>query len=275
MVEAVARKVEDLERQDSLAAYRTDPCAYAENVLHVHWTDAQQHIARLLLTPPYRVLVKASHNVGKSFLAAGLVNWWYDTFSPSAVITTAPTREHVKSILWREIRRQRRAAGLGGFPGPKDAILGDVNSDHFALGLSCESGEAYQGRHLPYMLFIMDESVGVDAVFWEATKSMWQPVAGHAWLAIHNPTDTSSQAYQEEMGDGWHVVTMSALDHPNIRATLAGQMPPYPGAVSMAQFQEWIRDWTTPIQPEERRSTDISWPPRVCPCCQGRGEVDE
>lgn len=250
----------ELERRTQFDAYRRDPCAYASEVLRVAWWSKQQEIARLLLEPPYKVLVKASQSVGKSYLAGGLTNWWYDTFEPSAVITTAPTREHVQDVLWREVRQQR--GRRGGFAGPRKPELGDIYSGHYAKGMSCDSGESFQGRHLKHMLFIFDEAVRIAPIFWEATKGMFDPGGHHAWLAIFNPTDTSSQAYQEEFTDGWHVVTMSALDHPNITAALASQAPPYPGAVSLGQVNEWVRDWCTPIASGEARATDLNWPPQ-------------
>jgi hypothetical protein len=243
-----------------LAGKYTDPCDYATKVLKVGWTDKQKEIARALLSPPYKVLVKASHGVGKTFLAASLVNYWYDSFDPSAVITTAPTARDVRDLLWREVRLQRDRRG--GFAGAAAPVLGRVESDHYAKGFTAATGESFQGRHQERMLFIFDEAVGVDAIFWETTKSMFDPSGKHAWLVIFNPTDTSSQAYQEEAsGEGWHVVTMSALEHPNVGAALAGEQPPYPGAVSLAQLHEWVRDWCTPIDKGEARATDLEWPP--------------
>src|SRR5262245_7954298 len=72
---------------DPLHNYRTDPAAYARDVLGVQWWQKQAEIAALLLQPPYRVLVKAAHSVGKTYLAAGLVSWFFRCFAPSAVIT--------------------------------------------------------------------------------------------------------------------------------------------------------------------------------------------
>jgi hypothetical protein len=46
--------------------YRKRPVEYCKNRLGVKLTDAQAEIARLLVQPPYKVLVRASHNVGHS-----------------------------------------------------------------------------------------------------------------------------------------------------------------------------------------------------------------
>ena len=91
-----------------LTQYQTDPASYAVEVLKVIWWQKQIEIAQALLTPPHRVLVKACHKVGKTHLAGGLVNWWYDCFDPGLALTTAPTERQVKDLLWKEVRVQRR-----------------------------------------------------------------------------------------------------------------------------------------------------------------------
>ena len=59
---------------------------------------------------------------------------------------------------------------------------------------------------------------------------MFDASLGHAMLAIFNPTDTTSQAYQEDArcddayGDPrWHRFRLSCLNHPNIAAELQGR----------------------------------------------------
>lgn len=246
---------------DPAAGYPADPVAYMREVLHADPWRVQEEIARALLTPPYKCLVKACHGVGKTWLAAALTSWWFDSFrESSAVITTAPTARDVRDLLWTEVRRQRRKAGRGGFRGAQAPELYE-SEEHYAKGFTAATGESFQGRHFKRMLFVFDEAVGIDAVFWETTKSMFQADGSHGWLVIGNPTDTSSQMYAEDMGGGWHTVTMSAVDHPNLAAQLAGGPAPYPGAVSLEQFTTWLADWCDPIPAEEATALDLEWPP--------------
>jgi len=241
-------------------------------VLGVNPWVKQREISRLLLTPPYKVLVKASHSVGKTWLAAALTSWWFDTHPEnSAVITTAPTARDVKDLLWMEVRRQRRGARVPGldadFIGDKAPEMGD--GDRFAKGFTANTGESFQGRHFRHMLFIFDEAIGVDPIFWETVKGMFQADGNHAWLAIFNPTDTSSQAYAEEMMTGldglpaWHPLTMPATEHPNVLEELAGRPQPYPGAVSLAQLDTWVAEWCEPIGAGEADPAqgDFEWRP--------------
>ncbi len=236
--------------------YRTDPLGYAENVLGVTWWHKQQEIAELLLTPPYRVLAKACHNVGKTHVAGGLVNWFYDSFDPGIALTTAPTDRQVNDLLWKEVRVQR--GDRGGFPGPKKARL-ESSPDHFAHGFTARDGDSFQGHHSEHMLIVFDEAVGVAPVFWETAESMFSG-EGHAWLAIFNPTDTSSQAYAEELTGGWHTVSLSALEHPNITAELAGLPPPFPAAIRLARLEDRLKAWCQPVNGTPK-PTDIEWPP--------------
>lgn len=244
------------ERTDGI--YAADPVGYVREVLGVQWWHKQEEIARSLLTPPYRTLVKACHKVGKTYLGGGLVNWWYDSFDPGLVLTTAPTDRQVRDLLWKEVRVQR--GQRGGFRGPKMPRL-ESTPDHFAHGFTARDGDSFQGNHSPHTLIIFDEAVGVGSEFWETAESMFN--TGSAWLAIFNPTDTSSQAYVEELSGNWHVISMSVLEHPNIAAELAGLPAPFPSAIRMARVDTLIRKWCRQLGPAEQRlATDIEWPPQ-------------
>jgi hypothetical protein len=237
--------------------YAHDPAAYAREVLGVQWWSKQVEIAEALLEPPYRVLVKASHSMGKTHLGGGLVNWWYDSYDPGLTLTTAPTDRQVHDLLWKEVRVQR-GFERGGFPGPQKARL-ESAPDHFAHGFTARDGDAFQGHHAEHMLIVFDEAVGIAPAFWETAESMFGG-EGHAWLAIFNPTDTSSQAYAEELTGNWRTISMSALEHPNIAAELAGLPPPFPAAMRLSRLQDLLKAWTTPVQGRQR-PTDIEWPP--------------
>lgn len=237
--------------------YRDDPVGYAADVLKVDWWAKQQEIARLARTPPYRVLVKASHSVGKSHLAGGLVNWWYDTHDPGVCLTTAPTARQVRDVLWKEVRRQR--GGRGGFPGPKIPRL-ESSPMHFAYGFTAGNATAFQGQHEAAVMILLDEAVGVHREIWEGADSMTQGVE-YCIIAFANPTDTASEFYGREQAGGWHVVHIPCFEHPNIAAELAGLPAPYPSAVRLAWLQERLDEWADPIAPGDEQATDIEWPP--------------
>lgn len=66
--------------------------------------------------------------------------------------------------------------------------------DHYAKGYTAGNDVSFQGRHDSRMVFIFDEAAGVAPGFWETTKTMWKPELRHIWLAILNPTTTTTQA---------------------------------------------------------------------------------
>jgi hypothetical protein len=226
----------------------------------------QEDIARAVLKPPYKVKVPSAHNTGKTFLAAVLVNWWYDSFDPGIVITTAPTERDVVDLLWAEVRAQRERAGLPcHFIGPRAPEM-RTSEWHWAKGFTARKGQSFQGRHHGRMLFVFDEDEGVDAIYWTATKSMFRPEEGHAWLAIGNPTTSNSPGALEEQSldrfgnPAWWVRQLSALDHPNLEDQRNGQPPRIPNAVTLAQVDQWVSDWCEPVPAGEQLATDIQWP---------------
>src|SRR2546421_623271 len=77
----------------------TDPVGYANHVLKVQLTPDQETILRHLLIPPCRVDVPSGNDTGKTFVAAVAVCWWFDSFNPGVVYSTAPRYEHVVNVL--------------------------------------------------------------------------------------------------------------------------------------------------------------------------------
>ena len=259
-------------READPRAYALRPVAFAEEVLGVTTlTDDQKRILCLLHEPPFRVLVPSAHDVGKTFVAAVATLYWFYSFDPGLVLTTAPTEKDVIDLLWAEIRllcARARVPLAPPFVGPKAPEIYD-HADHYAKGYVSRQGQEFQGRHRPRMLFIKDEANNVEALHWLTTRTMFDPSLGHAELAIFNPTKTTTQAYQEDVADSdpdgrprWSRVRLSALDHPNVLRELRGEAKPIKGAVSVSMIDDWVAEWTTPLGPGEvPRATDIEWRP--------------
>lgn len=253
----------------ALAKYLRDPSGYARDILHGSPTQQQDEIANLLLVYPYRVKVPSGHNVGKTFMAAWLVNWWYDTRDPSVVITTAPTQRDVVDLLWTEIRLQRQRAGLPmQFVGPRAPEM-RTSEEHYAKGYTARLGQSFQGRHRANMLFVFDEDEGVDAPYWITAETMFQADGTHGFLCIGNPTTNTSRSALEEMATDkqgnpkWRIRRLSALDHPNIKKQLDGEPPGIPSAVTLEQVDQWVTDWCEPVPAGEQQVTDIEWRPET------------
>lgn len=252
--------------ESPFAHYRGRPVDYIREVLKQDLWSKQEETCHLLHQWPYKVFVKSCHKTGKSHLSACLISYFYDCYNPSLTISTAPSKEAVTDQLWRQVRILRGNVGLGGFTGPTACELWSGH-DHWAKGLTTAKPESFQGRHQEYMLFVIDEAIGVEPWVFDVIRSMFKQEGKHFLLAIGNPTDTSSQMYVEELATdlegnpAWHVVSMSALDHPNLSAQLAGEEPPFPAAVSLEQFRSWLADWCEPITQAEVMPGDVEFPP--------------
>jgi hypothetical protein len=258
--------------------YRNDPVGFIREVLGVTLTADQKEIAEAAKRGG-RIKVNSGHGIGKSFVAACLALWWFYTRDAAVIVTTAPTERDVIFILWTEIRLLHRKSKVPlpeFFIGPRAPEMFD-NEEHWAKGYTANKGEAFQGRHRESMLFIFDEAEGLDPVYWDTTTTMFQKDMDHLWVAIGNPTTTSSQSYLEDLAvdlngePKWKIYTLSALNHPNVIAQLNGLPPPVPNAVTLGQVEDWFGQWCTLVPKEDRKPTDIEWPPiQACKTCKGQ-----
>jgi hypothetical protein len=235
-------------------------------------------MGRGLLEAPYRVLAPSANSQGKTSGSAALSLWWFCTRSPAIIRTTAPKFDQVRDLLWKEIRRLARRLKTP-LPFLPKACRIERSEDDYAVGATATGESGWKGHHGPNQLFIFDEATDVADEFWTATETMFQP-PGHAWLAIFNPTSTSSRVYLEfsrvdsagRRGEApaWNVVRMSALDHPNLEAELKGLPPVVPDAMRAARFGELLAAWSTVVDadptipvgsPGGPEAGDVVWPP--------------
>ena len=215
------------------------PVAFAREVLGVELWDKQVEVLNAL-TEHRRVAVKAGNGLGKGFCAAVAVLWFIHAHQDAAIaLTTAPTFRQVRHILWRQIRRLYRPAAktLGG-----DMLRTrwDLDDNRYALGLSADGADQFQGFHSPNMLIVVDEAEGVGEEIYEAIESIMTSV-GPLLLLIGNPTSMSGafrRAFHEERGI-YRPVTISALESPNVQA---GQIV-IPGLTTSQWVEERRQIW--------------------------------
>ncbi len=255
LIESELARYHELDADDAAGCgqYRLEPARYVQERLGVELHAQQQQIARALIEHK-RVLVQAGNGPGKTFVAASLVNWFYDCYSPGITLTTAPTQPQVEDLLWKEIRMLRR--DKSGFQ-PRAPRLADADN-HFAVGYTARDYNAFQGRHERNLFLVFDEATGIDAQFWDAGEGMMTSDNCY-WLVLLNPTDITSYAYEAALAGKFHVITLSAFEHPNILAELEGRPAPYPAAVRLKWVEERINEWCSPIQSQDATATDFEW----------------
>lgn len=219
------------------AIYRDDPVGFFNNVLDYELWSKQREICDALIAYD-RVAVKSCHQSGKSFTCGGIVPWWIAVHPPkeAIVVTTAPTFQQVRAILWREINRAHARGKLIGYTNQTEWLI-DNELVAFGRKPQDEDPTAFQGIHARYLLVVVDEACGVVRNMFIAAESL-AANKGAKILAIGNPDDPSSEfARICKPGSGWHTITISAFDTPN----LTGE--PVSETVSQVLVsREWVED---------------------------------
>src|ERR1035441_7543423 len=171
--------------EESLAAdeYQNDPAKFCRQELSFAPGGKQREILEAVRDHP-RVTVRSCHGVGKTAVAARAVLWFLATHENSRVITTAPTWSQVEQLLWREIRSAVATAHANGtgkmFPPSQVAKL-ELSNRWFALGLSTNEPERFQGHHSNHLLLVVDEASGVDERIFQAAEGFLTAEGGAAF----------------------------------------------------------------------------------------------
>lgn len=251
------------QKQDfDYSIYKGYPCEFARDILGTTWWKKQCYIAHLAETQK-KILVRASHMVGKSYMLSGycIYNWRTEPILRGTVLS--PTLSLTKDVIFSQIRKY-----MGQDPdviGTASPTLYNSNTPEKVLkGISASEAVAIQGRHTEGIaLLIIDEATGIPAEYWESLESISHGGAGSRWICAYNPIDPSSMVAQLENNPDWKVVVISALEHPNIRYYDNDPDDPYvpiPGAITGPYFNALMRTLSSPISQSEAKATDIRLP---------------
>ena len=193
--------------------------------------------------------VRSGHGVGKSMSAGFCVIDFLANNPGSRVITTAPTWRQVEKILWKEIGVLHEAGSRTEIMLPSGAvwkpIIGrcsgtqwTIAKDWFALGLSTNQPEAFQGIRGRRTLVVFDEASGVPDEFYEAAQGI---LTGEhdRMLAIGNPTRNHGWFYDVFHQPGersrWSLVH---IDCERLPWVMRREPPPAPGLTTW----QWVED---------------------------------
>ena len=213
--------------------YAEDPVGFVKNVLDFHPWSKQREMMEAVRDHP-RVTVRSCHGVGKTATAARIALWFLASHPDSRVITTAPTWAQVEQLLWREIRSAVGAAHARGkaamFP-PANTTKLEMAERWFAIGLSTNEPERFQGHHADHLLLVVDEASGVDERIFQAAEG-FLTAEGAKVLLIGNPTRVGGQFHRSFTTERarWHQITVNVFDSPNytgenVPAEVARAMP--------------------------------------------------
>lgn len=219
------------------ADWTRDPVGWvAETQPRVHLWSRQREVMEAVRDHK-QVAVKACHSSGKSYVAAEVIAWWVDSHpvGESVVVTSAPTGHQVKAILWKEMNRLHRSAGLRGRMNLTEWYDDENELVAFGRKPSDQEPTAFQGFHAKYVLVVLDEACGIPESLWDAAASLASNEYGRV-LAIGNPDDPEAYFAKVFQTDAWHQITISAFDTPN----LTDEEVPEPVALSLIS-EGWVR----------------------------------
>lgn len=268
--------------QPPFAEYADNPVGFVHNILGIRILTTEQIQILESIRDNQETNVQAAHGVGKSFDSAIAVLYWVFAVGGLA-ITTAPTEDQVKQILWSEIRRMydRNKHKLGGNRGE---LFLKYSESARAYGFTSRNydSNSFQGKHAEKLLLIQDEACGITEEIDDGFQScltgsdnrglrIGNPIKGggpfekacartHIRIPVWNHPNVA-WAY-EKNSDGIHVlkaeVAIAILNH-NGDVLPQSQWPKWcqrdviPGAVSVA----WIE------KARKRGETSAFWQSRV------------
>ena len=251
-----------------------DPVKFAK-LFWPHYTiyDKQREIL-YSLRDNYETIAVAGNKLGKDFITALGILWFFSSRRPARVTATSPNAPQLDKILWGEIRRHVESAV---HPLPIE-IMGDMTMyqrDKFKKrvplceveGKVTQKGEAVLGKHAdrtakgePTTLFVVDEASGCDDTSYDMADT-W----AHRILIIGNPFPCVNfffkgveEGDKEGLPETKHlynmqrkVIKITAEDSPNVqlgRAEEAAGLPIsheiiIPGLLTYAELLQREEQW--------------------------------
>jgi hypothetical protein len=236
-------------------SYEGRPVEFAREVLGATPWERQEAILNALRDHS-RVTVCSAHGIGKTWVGAAATLWFLYTREPVIVLTTAPTHRQVKEVLWREIRRQhRRMFENSRLPEEWLSQRGEVREtalrlaeDRYALGLTTDEPDRFQGFHSPHVLVIVDEASGVEEPIFDAIDGVLTGAEARL-LLIGNPLHSAGRFYDSHRKGTWKRFSISAKESPNVKGRnlriVAERERPaeFPGLVTARWVWERRQDW--------------------------------
>lgn len=249
---------------------QADLGAWVEAATGATLWSVQERIATATSAYRARVAVPSSTSSGKSFLAARLALAFFDAYTPGApcdrcaggcggskVITLASTFEHLRDVLWGEMRlaytlMADRGILLPGRMGVGQALRLDDGPDHLIFGASPSQAERLQGFHGSHVLVVGDEATALPE---EVTQGLVSSLStGDArMLLIANPTTPDTWFAQQARSERTTTIKITAWDTPLFTGEAVPDgayllSPDYLDELTAAGMGPGTYDYTTKIE---------------------------
>jgi len=226
-----------------------DPEKYATH----EWDGTREPIWEIFksLSNQEWVGVEAATGVGKTYIAPLVIFWFLDCFDRALVVTTAPKKSQLKSVLWKEIEKR-----FGDFKKihprseiyaePKIQVIADDKdfADWKLIGevagveAGAEVATKMAGQHAPNMLFVLEEASGISQPIYNAVVNTCT-ASNNLIFAIGNPNSTDDVLHRHCTMGGVKHIRISGFDHPNL---VTGQEI-IQGAVSASSIERRLKEY--------------------------------
>jgi len=192
-----------------------NPDRFIEKIFGDSLWEMQRDISRSLQDYK-RVSIKSCHGSGKTWLAARIALQFLYSHPNSKVITTAPSFRQVTDILWRELANAWNKANgdykvLGG---SLSTTKLNIDDEWFALGLSTNEPDRFQGFHAENILLVCDEASGIKEEIYTASEGILSS-GNSRELLIGNPTNITGTFHRSFELPNYKTFHISAFDTPN------------------------------------------------------------
>jgi phage terminase large subunit len=199
-LEREAEKRQLSQRQQTAAndftRYRDAPVSFVREILGAEPWQRQIEIMEAVAREP-QVSVRSCNGAGKTLCAAWVVLWFLYTRPGAIAVTTAPTANQVKNLLWRRMRDAFTSAKVA-LPGRCLTQLLEIETNWYALGIATDKEVNFQGPHSPSgVLFVGDEASGLEPwIFTAMEGGMTEP--GAKMFLIGNPNSAAGYFYESQ-----------------------------------------------------------------------------
>lgn len=190
------------------------------------------------------ISVDGGHNWGKTKIAGGLGSHFFDVYEDAIISCFSTKEKQTQQLLFTEIRNDRNNAlkPVRGRVLKTPHVVDDLNPAHFITSKNTDDSlgggrEKTHGQHSPHQMFIVDEAEGIPQYVFDSIDSMASGGIAIV-LILRNPRTTTCAAHKLRSRDDVEALTISTLDHPNIRAG----KPLIPGAVERPWVEFMLKE---------------------------------
>lgn len=215
------------EQEALIESWYDDPDGFDRDI----WPDEKdapekwQTAASKLMVANDRTAIRSGHGVGKTCWLARRIIWWGMTRHPWKIGCTAPSSSQMFDALWSELAKWHQKMP------PEFKAQFEWKAERFDWAASPavsfavaktarrETPEALAGLHSENMLFIIDESPGVDDIIFETARGAMS-TRGAKTIMTGNPTRLSGYFFDAFHKNREYWATLKVASHESTRCNL-------------------------------------------------------